>query len=68
MSYAAEIFIVHTSKVNVPTGGQKTIMGRLSLGKDLCHGAKVNWDQAQKEERVSIKRVEYTDGSVWRRQ
>ena len=59
---------VHTSKVNVPIGGQKTIMGRLSLGKDLCHGAKVDWDKAQKMERVSIKRVEYVDGSFWQRQ
>jgi hypothetical protein len=58
---------IRTSKVNVPTGGQKTIIGRLSLGKDLCKGAKVDWDDAQKQERVSIKRIEYMDGSVWQR-
>jgi hypothetical protein len=56
-----------TSNVKVTPGGQKTIMGRLSIGRAPCPGPKVNWDDVRKQERVSIKRIEYVDGSAWQR-
>ena len=56
-----------TSKVKITPGSQKTITGRLSIGRNPCPGPKVNWDEAQKQERISIKRIEYVDGSVWQR-
>lgn len=57
-----------TSNVRITPGGQKTIMGRLSIGRNPCPGPKVNWDDVRKQEKVSIKRIEYVDGSVWQRQ
>jgi len=55
--------------VKVKPGGKKTLKRRLSPGASRCEMPKViNIDEIRKQERISIKRIEYVDGSVWQRQ
>jgi len=58
-----------TTMVKIKSGGQKTLKRRLSPGASRCEMPKViNIDEIRKQERISIKRIEYVDGSVWQRQ
>jgi hypothetical protein len=58
-----------TTMVKVKPGGKKTLKRRLSPGASGCVMPKViSIDEIQKQERISIKRIEYVDGSVWQRQ
>ena len=58
-----------TTIIKIKPGGQKTLKRRLSPGASRCEMPKViNIDEIRKQERVSIKRIEYVDGSVWQRQ
>jgi hypothetical protein len=58
-----------TTMVKIKPGGQKTLKRRLSPDASRCEMPKViNIDEIRKQERISIKRIEYVDGSVWQRQ
>ena len=58
-----------TTMAKIKPGGQKTLKRRLSPGASRCEMPKViNIDEIRKQERISIKRIEYVDGSVWQRQ
>jgi hypothetical protein len=58
-----------TTTVKIKPGGKNTLKRRLSPGASRCEMPKViNIDEIRKQERISIKRIEYVDGSVWQRQ
>ncbi|HKQ92346.1 MAG TPA: hypothetical protein VJZ77_16935 [Blastocatellia bacterium] len=58
-----------TTRVKIKPGGQKTLKRRLPPSASRCEMPKViSIDEVQKHERISIKRIEYLDGSVWQRQ
>jgi hypothetical protein len=58
-----------TTIVKIKPGGQKTLKRRLSPAASCCEMPKViSIDEIRKQERISIKRIEYVDGSVWQRQ
>jgi hypothetical protein len=58
-----------TTMVKIKPGGKKTLKRRLSPGASRCEKPKViSIDEIWKQERISIKRIEYVDGSVWQRQ
>jgi hypothetical protein len=58
-----------TTRVKINPGGKKTLKRRLSPVASGCVMPKViSIDEIQKQERISIKRIEYVDGSVWQRQ
>ena len=58
-----------TTRVKINPGGQKTLKRRLSPVVSLCDMPKViSIDELRKQERISIKRIEYVDGSAWQRQ
>jgi hypothetical protein len=58
-----------TTMVKIKPGGKKTLKRRLSPGARRCEMPKViSIDEIQKQETISIKRIEYADGSVWQRQ
>jgi hypothetical protein len=58
-----------TTRGKIKPGGQKTLKRRLPPSASRCEMPKViNIDEVQKHERISIKRIEYLDGSVWQRQ
>jgi hypothetical protein len=58
-----------TTMVKVKPGGKKTLKRRLSPVASRCEMPKVtSINEIRKQERISIKRIEYVDGSVWQRQ
>ena len=58
-----------TTRVKIEPGGQKTLKRRLPPSASRCEMPKViSIDEVQQHERISIKRIEYLDGSVWQRQ
>jgi len=80
-----------TTKVEIKSGGKKTLKHKLPPGAKRCEVVKVINDENQpekivafeavcgqgfhdpsllnqKQETISIKRIEYADGSVWQRQ
>lgn len=58
-----------TTMAKIKPGGQKTLKRRLSPGASRCEMPKViSIDELQKQERISIKRIEYADGSIWLKQ
>jgi hypothetical protein len=55
--------------VKIKPSGKKTLKRRLSPCASRCEMPKViGIDEMRKQERISIKRIEYVDGSVWQRQ
>jgi hypothetical protein len=57
-----------TTMVKIKPGGQKTLKRRLSPVASGCVMPKViSIDEIRKQERISIKRIEYVDGLVWQR-
>jgi hypothetical protein len=58
-----------TTRVKINPGGKKTLKHRLAPVASGCVMPKViSIDEIRKQERISIKRIEYMDGSVWQRQ
>jgi hypothetical protein len=71
-----------SSKIEIKAAGRKTLKERLPAGAMKCKVVTVNHDKAVEavcgpgvndpsqfpQEPVSIKRIEYADGSVWQRQ
>jgi hypothetical protein len=57
-----------TTTVNIKPGGKKTLKRVLPPVTSRCEMPRAIIDELRKQERISIKRIEYVDGSVWQRQ
>src|SRR5215475_3982619 len=53
-----------TTRVNLKPGGKKTLKSKLPV-LDRCAMPEGASGEIRKQEEVSIKRIEYVDGSVW---
>lgn len=56
-----------TTMVNIKPGGKTTLKSEPPIITHQCVMPQALIDEIRKQERVSIKRIEYVDGSVWRR-
>lgn len=58
-----------TTRAKIKPGSQKTLKRAFKPGASRCDMPNViSIDEIQRQERISIKRIEYVDGSVWQRQ
>jgi hypothetical protein len=56
-----------TTRVKIKPRGKKTLKSKMPI-PGHCAMPQVSGAEIRKLERVSIKRIEYVDGSVWQRQ
>ncbi|HEX5081176.1 MAG TPA: hypothetical protein VFY40_03960 [Blastocatellia bacterium] len=57
-----------TTRVKIKPGGRKTLKSKMPLVSGGCVMPQSLIGELRKQERVLIKRIEYVDGSVWRKQ